>query len=183
MAKLSEQAAALQNLQDLYLTSLGRGCKTITFSHQKQSDVLAFAQNAQQEQGRWYTRVVEAQRRLIASGFDVPDSWLLADTMGTVTFSTTRQRKKPVLCVRVAGPDWKTLSAVCDEMRVAFIRVTSQPQRRDTQGYSVPDGPEQWGKLFKVSARTFKRYVQKGKIHADKLSSKSYRVLKSDLPS
>jgi hypothetical protein len=48
--------------------------------------------------------------------------------------------------------------------------------------YSEPDGPSQWARKFKINPRTFTRYVTAGKIRAKKLSAKSYRVLKSDLP-
>ena len=48
--------------------------------------------------------------------------------------------------------------------------------------YSEPDGPSQWAKKFNMSPKTFIRRVKEGKIRAVKFSTKSYRILKSDLP-
>jgi hypothetical protein len=52
----------------------------------------------------------------------------------------------------------------------------------DADDYSLPDTPTRWGKRFGFSARTFVRRAKDGKITVKKLSDRSYRVLKSEIP-
>ncbi len=48
--------------------------------------------------------------------------------------------------------------------------------------WSQSDTPSRWAKRFKISSRTFVRYVRDGKIRARKLSNKSYQVHLACLP-
>ncbi len=48
--------------------------------------------------------------------------------------------------------------------------------------YSEEDTPSNWARRFCISVDTFKRRVKAGKIRAVKITSKSYRVHKDDLP-
>jgi hypothetical protein len=71
-------------------------------------------------------------------------------------------------------------------LRKARNAVSSDEQKRttDEQGgpWSKPDSPSRWAKVFKMSTRTFIRHVEKGVIHAKRLSDKSYQVALSDIP-
>ena len=49
--------------------------------------------------------------------------------------------------------------------------------------WSSADTPARWARVFQVSAKTFKRRVEDGKIRAKKLSDRSYQIDARDLPS
>lgn len=48
--------------------------------------------------------------------------------------------------------------------------------------FSAADSPTRWAKLYKISAKTFKRRVRDGKIRAKILSDRLYQVRLDDLP-
>jgi hypothetical protein len=48
--------------------------------------------------------------------------------------------------------------------------------------WSQPDTPTRWAKAFGVNAKTFKRWVKKGKIRVNRLSDRSYQIHVDDVP-
>jgi hypothetical protein len=65
------------------------------------------------------------------------------------------------------------------------LRVTQEqatPPAADDGPWSKPDTPSRWARVFKVSSRTFIRWVKAERIHAKKLSDRSYQVRLTDLP-
>ncbi len=51
-----------------------------------------------------------------------------------------------------------------------------------TDSWSEPASPAEWAKRFNMSWDTLKARIQEGKIRAQKLSSKSYRIRRDHLP-
>ncbi|MGA2061331.1 MAG: hypothetical protein ABSG67_12665 [Thermoguttaceae bacterium] len=184
MSNVSTQLKALENLSRLYLASMLRGCKTTTEHFKADDDNMPAFQKAlemaHKKSGDWDAKILNAQRQLLATGYDVPDSWMAIGVAGNVTCGREIVKKKPVLFVQVSGPDTNALGKICDEIRIAQIRLQSTPESDGP--WSKSDTPSRWGKIFGYSARTFVRRVKNGKIRVIKNSDKSYQVHLNDLP-
>jgi hypothetical protein len=73
-------------------------------------------------------RIRDAQKRLLATGYSVPDSWLTVRAVGQVSSQYTVARKgKPETAVLIdSGADQEALDAVCREMHAAMLRLEAQ---------------------------------------------------------
>ncbi len=67
----------------------------------------------------------------------------MIDATGTIKFGVEKIKGKTVYFVRVAGPDTSALGTICDEIRIAQIRLQCAPPVNKTK----EDRPE-WSKLI-----------------------------------
>ena len=78
--------------------------------------------------------------------------------------------------------------AIVDKGYHQLLRLTNRatlpavPEPPGGGPWSEPDSPSRWAKVFKISPATFVRHVRGGRIHAKKLSDKSYQVALSNIP-
>lgn len=85
--------------------------------------------------------IVAARKKLLATGFIVPDSWLTVRTTGNLSicrpgFRDARAKgKKPtakqidLLVLTDEGPDVAGLAAICREIEAAMLRLEAAPQQ------------------------------------------------------
>jgi len=73
-------------------------------------------------------RVRDAQKRLLATGFPVPDSWLTARVVGQLSTQHTAagKGKKEMAVLVDSGADLGALETVCREISVAMLRLEAQ---------------------------------------------------------
>ena len=67
----------------------------------------------------------------------------------------------------------------CDGVSAAKA---APPERETDVSWSAADTPTRWAKVFRISAKSFKRRVKEGKIRAKPLSDRSYQVDTRDIP-
>jgi hypothetical protein len=124
-----------------------------------------------------------------------------------ISGSVCREAVSPLLDAGPLGPVWpdcisdwsksmhpNLLDAVLTAQRglirlrnqIASVGVgsvtTTETTKEDDLEYTPPDSPSRWAKRFNVSPKTFKRYVEGGKIRGIKISDRSYRIAVADLP-
>jgi hypothetical protein len=129
----TKQIEALEDLFRFYGLSMLHGCETITHRQPKHPDAMAIYKEATEELSAWGTQIVAAQAQLLRTGFPVPDSWLKVDAMGTIKCGAEKAKGKTVYFVQIAGPDTNALGAICDEIRIAMIRLQCTPQQDDSK--------------------------------------------------
>ena len=73
-------------------------------------------------------RLHTAQKRLLATGYPVPDSWLTVRTIGQTSTQHTASRKgqREKVVLSDSGADMAALDAVCREMSAAAIRLEAR---------------------------------------------------------
>ena len=176
----SKQLEALENLSRLYLAAMLRGFPTVTDRHPNRSKALATAQTANAALSAWETTVVAARAYLLKTGFPVPDSWLLADATGTIKFATEKVKGKTVYCVQVAGPDTNALGAVCDEIRIAQIRLQCTPPKEQKRHLTEPMTLKDIAQWFTCHRNQVRRLVLEQYWHES--VGRKYRMRTEDMP-
>lgn len=88
-------------------------------------------------------RIREAQKRLLATGFSVPDSWLTVRAVGTLSSQHTAagKGKRDTAVLRDSGADLQALEAVCREMSVAQLRLEAQIGSDSVEGETKVSSP------------------------------------------
>jgi len=77
-----------------------------------------------------FQNIRKARKRLLSTGYPVPDSWLMVEVVGQLSEEhTAAAGKKPEKVVLSdSGLDLKALEYVCREMHVAILRLESEAE-------------------------------------------------------
>jgi hypothetical protein len=121
---------------------------------------------------------------ILGPAYDDNDEMLFPYWEGLNAFHYFRGRVETLPSIQ----DWEVKSELEREVRAAAaLRSAGRSWfdiaiNEDGKAWSEPASPAEWARRFKLSWDTLKARIDEGKIKAQKLSSKSYRIRRDHLP-
>jgi hypothetical protein len=105
------------------MASLACAGKTVTDWYATPQEATARLEEANREHADWGVQVAAAQSELLATGFPVPDSWLLVDTTGKATIQKENRNWKELYRVTAMPADSAALGTICGEIRIVLMQL------------------------------------------------------------
>jgi hypothetical protein len=208
-ANAKEQLDALRNLAYLYsnaATFYGpRRFEHITFDRQDDGGLKELHRETSKAYREAYVTIRAARKKLLTTGFAVPDPWLTVHAVGQVGMKwewlnppTSKKRRagkpKYLMVVTDTGADIAGLREACDEIHAAILRLEAREGVADDIGAVDNDlpalpTPRDWSKpTSKTGAATFlgisddaiNDYLRKNPSAARQASRKLWQFDKND---